>query len=150
MYGLNQAQIIGRVGNDVEIRNLPNGGKVANFSVATDEGYRDKQTGEWVDRVEWHRVTTFQPGLVEVLQKHCRKGRIAFVQGKLQTRRWKDAQGNERATTEILIVPGGKVNFLVTAPTADAAPATPVQSAPAPFAPATRGASGDPANAIPF
>ena len=124
MYGLNQAQIIGRVGNDVEIRNLPNGGKVANFSVATDEGYRDKQTGQWVDRVEWHRVTTFQPGLVEVLQKHCRKGRLAWVQGKIQSRKWQDANGNERTTTEILIVPGGRVNFLDRAPSADAATAT--------------------------
>ena len=129
MYGLNQAQIIGRVGNDVEIRNLPNGGKVANFSVATDEGYRDKQTGQWVDRVEWHRVTTFQPGLVEVLQKHCRKGRLAWVQGKIQSRKWQDANGNERTTTEILIVPGGRVNFLDRAPTADAAPAAPAQPA---------------------
>ena len=59
MYGLNQVQIIGRVGNNAEIRNLPNGSSVANFSVATDEGYRDKKTGQWVDRVEWHRVTTF-------------------------------------------------------------------------------------------
>ena len=129
MYGLNQAQIIGRVGNDVEIRNLPNGGKVANFSVATDEGYRDKQTGQWIDRVEWHRVTTFQPGLVEVLQKHCRKGRLAFVQGKMQTRNWQDASGNPRTTTEILIVPGGKVNFLVSAPTPDAASTTPAEPA---------------------
>ena len=149
MYGLNQAQIIGRVGNDVEIRNLPNGGKVANFSVATDEGYRDKQTGQWVDRVEWHRVTTFQPGLVEVLQKHCRKGRLAYVQGKIQSRKWQDASGNERTTTEILIVPGGRVNFLDKAPNANA---TPVQSAPAgaPCAPATADADEDPANAIPF
>ena len=123
MYGLNQAQIVGRIGNDVEIRNLPGGGKVANFSVATDEGYRNKQTGEWVDRVEWHRVTTFQPGLVEVLAKHCRKGRLAYVQGKIQTRNWQDAKGNERATTEILIVPGGKVNFLPHSPNVNAAPA---------------------------
>ncbi len=121
MHGLNQVQIIGRVGNNAEIRNLPNGGSVANFSVATDEGYRDKKTGQWVDKVEWHRVTTFQPGLVEVLKTHCVKGRLAYVQGKLQTRKWQHRDGNDRYTTEILIVPGGRVNFLDRSP--NAAPA---------------------------
>ncbi len=130
MYGLNQAQIIGRVGNNAEIRNLPNGGSVANFSVATDEGYRDKKTGQWVDRVEWHRVTTFQPGLVDVLKTHCLKGRLAYVQGKLQTRKWQDRDGNDRYTTEIIIVPGGRVNFLDRSPNASASP-TPAAPAPA-------------------
>ncbi len=130
MYGLNQAQIIGRVGNNAEIRNLPNGGSVANFSVATDEGYRDKKTGQWVDKVEWHRVTTFQPGLVEVLKTHCLKGRLAYVQGKLQTRKWQDRDGKDRYTTEIIIVPGGRVNFLDKSPNAGAAPTTTPAAAP--------------------
>lgn len=111
-YGLNQVQLIGRVGADAEIRSLAGGGKVANFSLATDEGFRSKETGEWINRAEWHRVVTFQPGLVEVLAKHCRKGRRAFVQGKLQTRKWQDRDDRDRNTTEVLIVPGGRVSFL--------------------------------------
>ena len=130
MFGLNQVQIIGRIGNNVEIRTLSNGGKVANFTVATDEGYRNKQTGEWVDRVEWHRVTTFQPGLVGVLDKHCLKGRLTYVQGKLQTRKWQDNAGNERTTTEILVIPGGRVTFLDKSP--NATPQTPTTPAAAP------------------
>ena len=150
MPGLNQAQIIGRVGRDAEIRNLPNGGKVANFSVATDEGYRDKKTGQWVDGVEWHRCTTFQPGLIEVLRKHCLTGRPVFVQGKLQTRKWQDRDGNDRYSTEILIVPGGLVNFLDKSPNATAASATPAEPAAPSSTPATADAGDEFESAIPF
>ena len=129
-YGLNQVQLIGRVGADAEIRSLGNGGKVANFSLATDESFRSKETGEWVDRVEWHRCTTFQPGLVEVLAKHCRKGRPAFVQGKLQTRKWQDREGRDRTTTEVLLVPGGRVSFLDKANGSDSAGADPSDADP--------------------
>ena len=111
-FGLNRAEIIGRLGGDVSVNHLSNGGKVANLSIATDEGYLDKRTGERVDRTEWHRIVTFQPGLVDVLEKHATKGRLVYVSGKLQTRRWQGSEGEDRYSTEILIVPGGRVQFL--------------------------------------
>ena len=112
-FGLNRAEVIGRLGADVTINHLVSGGRVANLSIATDESYIDKQSGERVDRTEWHRVVTFQPGLVDMLEKHARKGRLVYVAGKLQTRRWKkDDEGSDRFSTEILLVPGGRVQFL--------------------------------------
>ena len=72
MFGLNRAEVIGRLGADVTINHLTSGGRVANMSIATDEGYLDRSTGERVDRTEWHRVVTFQPGLVDMLENHSR------------------------------------------------------------------------------
>ena len=111
MFDVNRAEIIGRLGADATINNLPNGGRVANVSIATDESYVDKSTGERVERTEWHRVVTFQPGLVDMLANHARKGRLVYVSGKLQTRQW-DKDGDTRYSTEILLVPGGTVQFL--------------------------------------
>ena len=112
-FGLNRAELIGRLGADVTINHLTSGGRVANLSIATDEGYVDKQSGERVDKTEWHRVVTFQPGLVEMFEKHAKKGRLVYVAGKLQTRRWKkDEEDSERFSTEILLAPGGRVQFL--------------------------------------
>ena len=128
-FGLNMVQLIGHLGQNVEIRHTQSGGKVANLSVATDESFLNKQTGEKVDKAEWHRVVSFQDGVVEMLERHARKGRKVYIQGKLQTRKWTDQSGNDRYSTEILIVPGGRVEFLakddgVNAP-APAAPAAP-------------------------
>ena len=112
-FGLNQAQIIGRLGADATISNLASGGRVANMSVATDESYIDRQSGERVDRTEWHRVVSFQSGLIDMLEKHAKKGRLVYVAGKLQTRKWrKDGEDSDRFSTEILLVPGGRVQFL--------------------------------------
>ena len=69
-FGLNRAEVIGRLGADVTVNHLATGGRVANLSIATDEGYIDKQTGDRVDKTEWHRVVTFQPGLVDMFEKH--------------------------------------------------------------------------------
>ena len=111
-FGLNKVQIIGRLGGDVTVNALRSGGRVANMSVATDEGYIDK-SGQRVDRVEWHRCVTFQDGLIEMLERHATKGRLVYVEGKLQTRRWKkDGEETERSATEILLVPGSRVQFL--------------------------------------
>ena len=112
-FGLNMAQLIGRLGDDAAIHHLPSGNRVANMSVATDESYIDKNTGERIDRTEWHPVTTFQRGLVDMLEKNAKKGRLVYVAGKLQTRRWrKEGEDSDRFTTEIILVPGGKVQFL--------------------------------------
>ena len=112
-FGLNRAEVIGRLGDDVTINHLASGGRVANMSVATDESYIDRQSGERVDRTEWHRVVSFQSGLIDMLEKHAKKGRLVYVAGKLQTRKWrKDGEDSDRFSTEILLVPGGRVQFL--------------------------------------
>ena len=111
-FGKNYVELIGRLGRDAEIHELRGGGRVANLSVATDEGYFSKQTGEWVDRAEWHRAVTFQEGLIERLEQHATKGRLVLVEGKLQTRTFTTGDGDERSATEILVVPGHRVQFL--------------------------------------
>ena len=101
-----------REGRTEWLPRLP-GGRVANFSVATDESYIDRNSGERQDRTEWHRIVTFQPGLVEMLEKNAKKGRLIYIAGKLQTRRWKrDGEDSDRFSTGILLVPGGRVQFL--------------------------------------
>ena len=111
-FGLNKAQLIGRLGADVTVNHLTSGGRVANLSIATDESYINK-TGEKVDKTEWHRVVTFQDGLIDMLEKHATKSRLVYIDGKLQTRRWsKPGEDSDRFSTEILLVPGGRVQFL--------------------------------------
>ena len=112
-FGLNRVELIGRLGADVTVNHLTSGGRVANLSVATDESYLNKQTGERVDKTEWHRIVTFQDGLITMFEKHARKGRLVYIDGKLQTRRWtKPGEDGDRFSTEILLVPGGRVQFL--------------------------------------
>ena len=113
-FGLNRAEVIGRLGDDVAINHLASGGRVANMSIATDESYIDRQGGgDRIDKTEWHRVVSFQSGLIDMLEKHAKKGRLVYVSGKLQTRRWrKDGEDSDRFSTEILLVPGGRVQFL--------------------------------------
>ena len=112
-FGLNRAEVIGRLGADATINHLASGGRVANISIATDESYLEKQTGTRIDKTEWHRVVTFQNGLIDMLEKHAKKGRLVYVAGKLQTRKWrKDGEDSDRFSTEILLVPGGRVQFL--------------------------------------
>ena len=111
-FGLNRAELIGRLGADVTVNHLVSGGRVANLSIATDESYTSN-TGERVDKTEWHRVVTFQPGLVDMLVKNAKKGRLVYVAGKMQTRRWrKDGEDSDRFSTEILLVPGSRIQFL--------------------------------------
>ncbi len=130
-FGLNMAQVIGRLGADVTVNHLTSGGRVANMSVATDESYIDRQSGERKDRTEWHRVVTFQDGLVDMLEKHAKKGRLVYVSGKLQTRNWrKDGEDSDRFSTEILLVPGGRVQFLDKPANGNGAPASDGEAAP--------------------
>ena len=111
-FGLNRAEVIGRIGADVTVNHLASGGRVANLNIATDESYISKD-GERVDRTEWHRLVTFQDGLITMLEKNARKGRLVYVDGKMQTRRWrKDGEESDRFSTEILLVPGSRIQFL--------------------------------------
>jgi single-strand DNA-binding protein len=97
---LNQAQIIGHLGKDPETRYLPSGEAVCNFSLATTEKWKDKNTGEQKEATEWHRITTFGK-LAEICGQYLKKGSQAFVQGKLVTRKYTDKDGIERYATEI-------------------------------------------------
>ena len=155
-FGMNRVELIGRLGADVTVNHLASGGRVANLSIATDESYMDRQTGERVDRTEWHRVVTFQNGLIDMLERHARKGRLVHAEGKLQTRRWKkDGEDSDRFSTEILIVPGHKIQFLDKpvgangngVQTRAAQPAADGEAMPAGGAPEQAGESGD---IIPF
>ena len=153
-FGLNRAEVIGRLGADVTISKLASGGRVANLSIATDESYIDKQSGQRVDRTEWHRVVTFQAGLVDMFEKHAKKGRLVYVGGKLQTRRYrKTGEEMDRFSTEILLVPGGKIQFLDKPANGNAngntAPAQAPAAAPAP-APAATTVDPDDGSDIPF
>ena len=86
--------------------------QIADLSVATDESYITKQIGERVDKTEWHRIVTFQDGLISMFEKHARKGRLVYIDGKLQTRRCsKPGEDGDRFSTEILLVPGRRVQF---------------------------------------
>ena len=142
-FGLNRVELIGRLGADVTVNQLMGGGRVANLSIATDESYIDKKTGQKVDKTEWHRVVTFQDGLIDMFSKHAVKGRLVYVDGKLQTRAWrKDGEGSDRFSTEILLVPGSRIQFL------DKPAGSQPQAAEAPQ-PAPAGAA-DSASEIPF
>ena len=145
-FGLNRADVIGRLGADATINHLASGGRVANMSIATDESFIDK-TGQRIDRTEWHRVVTFQDGLIDMLDKHAKKGRLVYVAGKMQTRRWrKDGEDSDRFSTEILLVPGGRLQFL------DKPAGANGNGAPAPDAEATPAGDADPnsASGVPF
>ena len=149
-FGLNRAEVIGRLGADVTINHLASGGRVANLSIATDESYIDRQSGDRIDRTEWHRVVTFQNGLVDMFEKHAKKGRLVYIAGKLQTRKWrKDGEDSDRFSTEILLVPGGRVQFLDRPAGANGNGAAPANGDDAPAA--TNGTAGsDTGQPIPF
>jgi len=100
---LNRVTIIGNVGKDPESKAFQNGGKVVNFSVATSETWKDKNSGEKREKTEWHTVAVFQEGLVGVVEQYVRKGSKVMVEGKMQTRKWQDQQGQDRYTTEIVL-----------------------------------------------
>lgn len=100
--GVNKAIIVGNLGNDPEIRYMPNGGAVANLTVATSESWRDKATGEQKEKTEWHKVALFGK-LAEVAGEYLRKGSQVYIEGQLQTRKWQDQNGQDRYTTEIVV-----------------------------------------------
>ncbi|MDR3224580.1 MAG: single-stranded DNA-binding protein [Holosporales bacterium] len=100
---LNKVILIGNLGKDPEIRFLPDGSKVASFSLATGETWKDKMSGERKEKTEWHRISVFNEKLVDVLEKYVRKGSKIYLEGQMQTRKWNDQGGVERHTTEVVI-----------------------------------------------
>ena len=99
--GVNKAIIVGTLGQDPEIRYTANGSAVANISVATNESWKDKATGEAQERTEWHRIVMFGK-LAEIAQQYLKKGSQAYFEGRIQTRKWQDQSGNDRYSTEIV------------------------------------------------
>jgi len=99
--GVNKVTLIGNLGNDPELRSTQSGSAVANITLATSESWRDKETQETKERVEWHRIIFFGR-LAEVVNEYLRKGSQVYVEGRIQTRKWQDKDGNDRYTTEIV------------------------------------------------
>jgi single-strand DNA-binding protein len=99
--GVNKVILVGNLGNDPEVRFMPNGNAVANLSLATSESWKDQQ-GQVQERTEWHRLTMYKR-LAEIAGEYLQKGSQIYVEGKLQTRKWEDQQGQERYTTEIIV-----------------------------------------------
>ncbi len=101
MASINKVILIGNLGKDPEVRYMSDGRAVANITIATSEGWKDKKTGEKQERTEWHNVVFYSP-LAEIAGQYLRKGSSVFVEGRLQTRKWQDKTGQDRYTTEII------------------------------------------------
>ena len=99
--GVNKVILVGNLGNDPEVRYMPNGNAVANLSLATSESWKDQQ-GQVQERTEWHRLTMYRR-LAEIAGEYLTKGSQIYVEGKLQTRKWQDQQGQDKYTTEIIV-----------------------------------------------
>jgi len=99
--GVNKVILIGNLGQDPEVKYMPNGNAVANITVATSESWKDKNTGEQVDKTEWHRVVFFRR-LAEIVGEYLKKGSKVYIEGKLQTRKWQDKNGADHWTTEVI------------------------------------------------
>ena len=141
MAGINKVIIVGNLGNDPEIRTMPNGEAVANISVATSESWTDKNTGERHEVTEWHRIVLYRR-LAEIAGQYLRKGSQVYVEGRLKTRKWLDINGQDRYTTEIqgdnLQMLGGRNQEMGGYAPAQPAPQPSYQSRPAQSAPATQ------------
>ncbi len=141
--GVNKVILVGNLGNDPDTRYMPSGSAVTNLSVATNESWKDKETGEQKDRTEWHKVAMFGR-LAEIAAEYLRKGSQVYIEGKLRTRKWQDKDGNDRWTTEIVAdemqMLGGRMD--------SGAPA--MNDPPPPSAPLPKGGSDDFDDDIPF
>lgn len=100
---INKVILIGNVGQDPDIRVTQHGTEIANFSLATTDSWRDKHSGERKERTEWHRIVVFSEGLVRIIKEYVKKGTKLYLEGNLQTRKWKDQSGNDRQSTEIVL-----------------------------------------------
>ncbi|WP_020406357.1 single-stranded DNA-binding protein [Hahella ganghwensis] len=109
--GVNKVILIGNLGADPDTRYTPSGSAVSNLNIATDESYKDRQTGQMVPRTEWHRVVMFGK-LAEIAQQYLRKGSKVYIEGRLQTRKWQDQSGQDRYTTEIVVDMQGQMQML--------------------------------------
>lgn len=110
---VNKVILVGRCGNDPEIRTTTDGKEIANLSIATSESWKDKSTGERKSKTEWHKVSVFSQGLVGIIKSYVKKGSKLYVEGQLQTRKWTDKNGVDKYTTEIVLQNfNGKIDLL--------------------------------------
>ncbi len=100
---VNKVILVGNLGADPEIRRTQDGRPIANFSIATSESWRDKNTGERREKTEWHRVVCFNEGLCKVIEQYVKKGSKVYIEGQLQTRKWQDQSGQDKYTTEVVL-----------------------------------------------
>ncbi|SAQ11832.1 single-strand binding protein [Raoultella planticola] len=128
--GINKVILVGHLGQDPDVRYMPNGGAVANLTLATSETWRDKQSGELRENTEWHRVVMFGK-LAEVAGEYLRKGAQVYIEGQLRTRHWQDDAGTTRYVTEVLVGQNGTLQMLggrrEGSPSESAAPQLPAQ-----------------------
>ena len=110
---VNKVILIGNLGKDPEIRTFQNGGKVCNFSIATSENWKDRNTGERQERTQWHNIAIFSEPISNVAEQYLKKGSKVYIEGQLETRKWQDQSGNDRYSTEVVIRPyGGSLTML--------------------------------------
>lgn len=100
---VNKVILVGNLGRDPEVRFAQDGSKILNFSVATSETWKDRQSGERRERTEWHRVVIFNPNLADIGERYLKKGSSVYIEGQLQTRKWTGQDGQERYTTEVVL-----------------------------------------------
>ncbi len=130
--GINKVILVGNLGNDPEVKYMPSGGAVTNFSLATTDSWKDKTSGERVDKTEWHRVVFFNR-LAEIAGEYLKKGSQVYIEGALRTRKWQDQSGQDKYTTEIVgsemqmlgSRSGGSGSFDQSAPQQSSQPAQP-------------------------
>ncbi|MBP2859720.1 single-stranded DNA-binding protein [Dickeya oryzae] len=109
--GVNKVILIGFLGQDPEVRSMPNGTAVTGFQIATSETWRDKQSGEQKERTEWHRISLYGK-LAEIAGQYLRKGSQVYIEGQLRTRKWQDNNGVDRWTTEVVVSQQGTMQML--------------------------------------
>lgn len=110
---INKVILVGNLGRDPEIRSTQDGREIANLALATSESWKDRNTGEKREKTEWHRIVIFNEGLVNVVKNYVKKGSKLYIEGQLQTRKWEDASGQERYSTEIVLQGyGGNLTML--------------------------------------
>ena len=100
---VNKVILVGNLGRDPEIRFTQAGKKIANFSIATSEQWRDRQSGERRERTEWHRIVVFNEGLADVVERFVKKGSKLYIEGQLRTRKWQGQDGKDNYTTEVVL-----------------------------------------------
>ncbi|MGO1463657.1 MAG: single-stranded DNA-binding protein [Marinobacter sp.] len=109
--GVNKVILIGNLGQDPDTRYTPNGNAVVNLNIATDESYKDRQTGQLVPKTEWHRIVMFGK-IAEIAGQYLRKGSKVYIEGKLQTRKWQNKEGQDVYTTEVVVDINGQMQML--------------------------------------
>lgn len=102
---VNKVILVGNLGRDPEVRSFQNGGKVCNFSIATSESWKDKQTGERKENTQWHNIVIKNENLITIAERYLKKGSKVYIEGRLESRKYTDKDGAEKYTTEVVLPP---------------------------------------------